>query len=292
MTEKSDNLIHEKISRRVCSSRYASSGGFPLAGSPFGRNQSESVFRRTMACVIICVGGHEVVRRRLDRPLVIGRSTECDVSIGHSLLSRHHCKIEFDGTAWVASDLKSLNGVWLESTAGTERLHSRLLQDGDHLRIGVAHVFFDAGAQCVSAPLPRSASRRRKRRPAEPIRRGTLASRELVRSRPAESPVISSGPVPRPRPRDPVAYQRDKLYSLFACIAVNSSGTESKFSPANRPKPHPRPSSRLQTSHEQLLPNRQSFPRKSRRREKWLVVAAIMMMFVGLMSVCAHHHLS
>lgn len=64
---------------------------------------------------------------------VIGRSTECDVSLNDSFLSLEHARLELRDGLWVLDDLNSTNGTYLngfEVRAATE------IQDGDVVRIG------------------------------------------------------------------------------------------------------------------------------------------------------------
>jgi two-component system cell cycle response regulator len=67
-----------------------------------------------------------------NRPLVIGRSNECDIFINDNSVSRRHVCIEFRGDAYYAIDLQSMNGTFVNNVAAPERR----LEDGDYLRVG------------------------------------------------------------------------------------------------------------------------------------------------------------
>ncbi len=70
----------------------------------------------------------------LNTPVVIGRSRQADVTIGHPLVSRRHCEItEGDENLLVVEDLGSLNGTFV----GDHRIDSPVyLEPGDYLTIG------------------------------------------------------------------------------------------------------------------------------------------------------------
>jgi len=66
------------------------------------------------------------------RPITIGRSKAADVQILHSVVSRLHCQLQYDGSVWVLKDLDSRNGTWI----GQNRIKVVNLADGDSFEIG------------------------------------------------------------------------------------------------------------------------------------------------------------
>jgi two-component system cell cycle response regulator len=66
------------------------------------------------------------------RPLVIGRSNDCEICINDNSASRRHVSIEFRGDAYYAVDLQSMNGTFVNNVPATEHK----LADGDYLRVG------------------------------------------------------------------------------------------------------------------------------------------------------------
>jgi serine/threonine protein kinase len=66
------------------------------------------------------------------RPITIGRSKAADIQILHSVVSRLHCQLHYDGTSWVVKDLDSRNGTWF----GEERIKTHSLGHGDHFLLG------------------------------------------------------------------------------------------------------------------------------------------------------------
>src|SRR6187401_84341 len=93
--------------------------------------------------------GEQVARYRLrfllqefDLPrgaTILGRSSDCHVTIEDPLVSRHHARIVLDGDRAVLYDLNSRNGVKLNGHAIKEPTE---LKDGDRLRIGTQELVF------------------------------------------------------------------------------------------------------------------------------------------------------
>ncbi len=66
--------------------------------------------------------------------LVIGRSSECGITLADQLVSRRHAKVEHVPEGLHVTDLKSSNGIQINGVAMTEGL----LREGDSLRVGHA----------------------------------------------------------------------------------------------------------------------------------------------------------
>jgi len=83
------------------------------------------------------------------RPLVIGRSDDCDISLPDRQVSRMHTKIVWVGDGYQVEDLDSKNGTHLN---GQEVTRPMSLRDGDEIQIALRFklAFVDAGA---TAPL-------------------------------------------------------------------------------------------------------------------------------------------
>ena len=115
--------------------------------------------------------GKELGSRRLDGPLTIGRSPECDVSLHDILLSRNHCKLERTRDGWVVTDLGSKNGTVIDGRAVTKHT----LRVGEVIKIGRVNVTFRPGKL---APNEEKKERlTRPKRPADPFNasEGTVA---------------------------------------------------------------------------------------------------------------------
>ena len=70
---------------------------------------------------------------------ILGRSSDCHVTIEDPLVSRHHARIVLDGDRAVLYDLNSRNGVKLNGHGIKEPSE---LKDGDRLRIGTQELVF------------------------------------------------------------------------------------------------------------------------------------------------------
>jgi pSer/pThr/pTyr-binding forkhead associated (FHA) protein len=86
--------------------------------------------------------GEEIGRRPLEGPMVIGRSSECDVALTDGQLSRRHCRLMRTMEGWVLSDLDSRNGTKYRG----ERVSRHVLRDGQVFQIGMVNVLFRAAA--------------------------------------------------------------------------------------------------------------------------------------------------
>ena len=71
-------------------------------------------------------------------PIVMGRNNDCDVVLHDGAVSRRHCVIESCGDAFVVSDLRSPNGVFLNDPKN--RIDSHVLKNGDEIIFGRSRV--------------------------------------------------------------------------------------------------------------------------------------------------------
>ena len=76
-----------------------------------------------------------------DRPVTVGRLTECTVPLNDQNVSRRHAEIRPGRGAYVVADLGSTNGTMVNGTriSGEQRL-----ADGDILSFGSTYVRFEA----------------------------------------------------------------------------------------------------------------------------------------------------
>lgn len=79
---------------------------------------------------------------------ILGRSSDCHVTIEDPLVSRHHARIVLDGDRAVLYDLNSRNGVKLNGQGVKDPTE---LKDGDRLRIGTQELVFCRVEQAPNA---------------------------------------------------------------------------------------------------------------------------------------------
>ena len=111
--------------------------------------------------IVVVVSYRELHRRPLDKPIVIGRSMDCDLVLGDTILSRHHCRLEpaRAGDGWAVVDLNSRNGTFVNANRVKER---QALLNGDVVTVGRAHITFHASGyepprepRPLAVPIPR-----------------------------------------------------------------------------------------------------------------------------------------
>jgi hypothetical protein len=243
-----------------------------------------------MAYLSFSAKGQQLGRRALHACTLMGRAPDCDISVRDILLSRHHCKIQLDGTRWILIDLSSKNGTFVNGQAVTR--HE--LQDGDSITIGQTVVSF-RGTQLGYKPADEGKPVGASRRPADPWEAlaGTVCGFDFnasagridvqrlghVSSRP-----LSQFPKPQPNPRDPRGYGDDDVYSMLTEIA--SSSWDSIYSEASkrspvRPMPRPMVRSRhartamppqqdlLLAATEEILQETDRVTIRAARRQRW-----------------------
>ncbi len=64
--------------------------------------------------------------------LVIGRSRDCDLTLLDDSISRHHCKIQLQGDRWIARDMGSQNGLYVNK----REIRAEEIRPGDDLLLG------------------------------------------------------------------------------------------------------------------------------------------------------------
>jgi hypothetical protein len=72
---------------------------------------------------------------------VIGRMSECDVTVNDTNVSRRHAEVRTSGTSHVVVDLGSTNGTLVN---GQRLVSERLIADGDIISVGSTHLRFEA----------------------------------------------------------------------------------------------------------------------------------------------------
>ena len=87
---------------------------------------------------------------QLDRPLVFGRSPDCDVTLDDGQVSRRHARVwpAQDGSA-VVEDLGSANGTFVNHN---QVLSPARLDPGDELQLGLSVIELRTSAQVAAQP--------------------------------------------------------------------------------------------------------------------------------------------
>jgi len=67
-----------------------------------------------------------------DKPLVLGRGSDCEIRINDHSVSRRHARIQPGADGYYAVDLQSTNGTYVNDTPAS----MYKLKDGDYLRVG------------------------------------------------------------------------------------------------------------------------------------------------------------
>jgi diguanylate cyclase (GGDEF)-like protein len=67
-----------------------------------------------------------------DKPIVIGRASDCDIRINDHSVSRRHARIQPGADGYYAVDLQSTNGTYINDIPAS----MYKLKDGDYLRVG------------------------------------------------------------------------------------------------------------------------------------------------------------
>jgi pSer/pThr/pTyr-binding forkhead associated (FHA) protein len=72
-------------------------------------------------------------------PVLIGRSSDCDVVLRNHTVSRRHAQIRNEGERWIVEDLGSRNGTGVN---GQPLAGPRELSEGDFLTFGMIGMRF------------------------------------------------------------------------------------------------------------------------------------------------------
>lgn len=73
------------------------------------------------------------------KPIVLGRGIETDIRVEDDEVSRAHCAIWLEGEKFLAKDLRSRNGTFVND----QRVNEAELKPGDRVRIGHCEFFLE-----------------------------------------------------------------------------------------------------------------------------------------------------
>jgi hypothetical protein len=106
--------------------------------------------RQDMPMLIVYEGDMAGQRWVIDRDrMIIGRGTDCDISIPKRQISRHHAQIERDDEGYLLRDLESKNGTFVNSQPVRDKPHR--LKDEDEIQLALC---IKLGFVAADATLP------------------------------------------------------------------------------------------------------------------------------------------
>ena len=133
--DKSPHVSADDIALAVDELGWSESGGQSPVGPGEASSQPPAV-QDSLAVLMDIKSGTEYPIT--DGTCVIGRAMHCSVRIKHPALSRYHAMIRQVRNDWVITDIKSLNGVYLNG----RRMHRARLRDKDRIGIGEHELIF------------------------------------------------------------------------------------------------------------------------------------------------------
>lgn len=113
-----------------------------------GQRQSAAKSGARDACLVVIYG--EDLGRRVplgSEPVVIGRSSRCELQIDQESVSRNHCRIAFDGRSFAVRDLGSTNGTYVNDEQISREFG---LANGDRIKVGPTIFKYLSGADVES----------------------------------------------------------------------------------------------------------------------------------------------
>jgi two-component system, cell cycle response regulator len=98
---------------------------------------------------LVVIAGPKLGHRAVldERPLEIGRGTQCGLQLDADSVSRQHARVEWTGSSHKAVDLGSTNGTFVNEA----RIGERELSDGDRLQIGKVLLKYISGSNVENA---------------------------------------------------------------------------------------------------------------------------------------------
>ena len=112
----------------------------PVADVP--HRDDRGLFPTECGLFVVESGPKAGSRYGLEAPLTsVGRHGEADILLDDVTVSRRHVEVERIADRYLARDVGSLNGTWLNG----ERIDSAELNDGDELQIGRFKLVFFHG---------------------------------------------------------------------------------------------------------------------------------------------------
>lgn len=174
---------------------------------------------KPMAYIVLADSDHEIDRRELVGPVVIGRALDCSLAVHDALLSRRHCSLERFANEWVVKDLASKNGTFVNN----QLIQSHLLRDGDIVRFGKTRLFFRTG-EFVPATDQQGVSKLL--RPLDPreAMAATMSGFKYFEDddTPLDQEVLDTFPRPQPKPVEPKSLTSPQMQVMLMDMASSA----------------------------------------------------------------------
>jgi membrane-bound lytic murein transglycosylase D len=118
--------------------------------TPSNRETNGEASPSTPIAVIVQVvrGQTDEREKRFTAGFIVGRSSECDLRISESCVSRHHMRVDFKGGQCWLKDLDSANGTFLNS----ERIEEAPLPDSADIELGKGGVLISLRVEREEPP--------------------------------------------------------------------------------------------------------------------------------------------
>jgi pSer/pThr/pTyr-binding forkhead associated (FHA) protein len=107
-------------------------GGRRTSGPGAGAMMAEAAVTAA-ALVRLAAGGSRGRRHAVDRPLTLGRSSDCDILVDDRYVSSQHARVWMDAGRMLVEDLGSTNGTYVDEHRVTAPIALVL---GNRLRVG------------------------------------------------------------------------------------------------------------------------------------------------------------
>ena len=136
--------------QRIHTQRRGSAVPWSMAGPGVERSIAETDMPR-----LTIIGPEGRTEALLEPHSTVGRHPKNTVQVLDRIVSKEHCHIDLMDGQWVAKDLGSLNGTYVNG----ERITERVLRSGDEISMGQTRMLFQADEQgavaaAMAAPAP------------------------------------------------------------------------------------------------------------------------------------------
>ena len=155
------------------------------------------------------------------RPMIIGRKSDCDISIKDPAVSGNHAHLGVENGFFVVEDLGSTNGT----TVAGKKVDRHVLKSGDTIVIGEHKLRFMVPGD---APAPKASKPMKSRKPVPPGGEKVDKTRKLDRRDPPREAAAAPSTPARPA-RAPVDPGKPIDYAKAHLVVISGSGEGDKI---------------------------------------------------------------